>query len=234
MDRFAYAVQGVVQFLSEAIEREWRTLEERRFHSQLQGPRFDLVGNWLEQFAGHEIWSNAHVRREEVLRYARGVREELGVVLGQIEPPCAMAVLCGLPAAQSLGYAPARLAASLGVADAQVLAWEQAGYLQIRAVLSERTPLLAFLHAQALEQQAEPEAAPVPETLERLLVEASTNPDFDLRRYVKPAVELRIRQWFHKWGMESEYREEDRVAVALVQERMKLELIEREEETEDA
>jgi hypothetical protein len=227
MDRFAQAVQGVVQFLNEAVEREWRSLEERRFHSQLKGPWFDQIAGWLEEFAGHGIWHNAQERRDEVLAYARGVRDEVALLLGQIEPPCAMAVLCALPASQALGYAPDRLSESLGVEESQVKEWERAGYRQLRAAVQERTPLLAFLLAKALEQEqedAETNAVVSQETLDSLRQEARTNPDFDLRRYISSAVELRVRQWLNTRDASDKSLEEHRVAVALVQERMKLEL----------
>lgn len=252
MDRFARLVQGVVQFLSEAVEREWRTPEERRFHSSLSGPWYDEVGAWLEQFAGHAIWQHAVERREEVRAYARGVRDELAMVLAQVEPPCAMAVLCGLPTAQGLGYEPERLAGNLGVAVPQVQAWEREGYLQMRAALTERTPLLAFLHALAVEQESgdgEVESLKVVEAVEAqldeetLLSEARTNPTFDLRLYVAPHQELAIRQWLHRQGMEamgeaasvaSLFPEVEPVVVRLVQARLELEMSSGEEVGEDA
>ncbi|MBL0385979.1 hypothetical protein JJB07_04875 [Tumebacillus sp. ITR2] len=237
MDVFARSVQGVVQFLQEAVEREWRSPEERRFHSELQGPWFDEVARWLEQFAGHELWQTAGERMDEVRAFSRGVRDELGYVLSRIEPQLAMSVLCGLPASQGLGYTHERLALSLGVENGQVLSWEQEGYARMRTLLNERTPLLAYVLALSVELEAQnPVKESEPEDVEALVGQAGFDPDFDLRRYVSPAMELELRQWFHKWGVESPFPDDEgrELAVALVQARLKWEMSAGEEESEDA
>lgn len=279
---FGSVASSALQLLAEAVEQETtrRGASERQSESMQAG----LVASWLEQFAGGPLWE----RRKEL---GLQLRAELMELLGGMEPQLATAMLCVLPGAERRGYTAERLAVSLGVAVGQIAAWESEAYTRLGELVSERTPLLAFLKGQAGEGSSGRDgqqmyaggasetgrsieglpltvvsqktlvsladgrsevAAPLPvlperevslsvlsaEAVETLLQSARTEADFDLRRYVVASLELRIRQAFHRLGVdesaqvESLFSEGDRVAVALVGARMTLEMGGEEENTD--
>ncbi|ARU59982.1 hypothetical protein CBW65_02075 [Tumebacillus avium] len=137
---FASVASSALQLLAEAVEQETtrRGASERQSESMHAG----LVASWLEQFAGGPLWE----RRKEL---GLQLRAELMELLGGMEPQLATALLCVLPGAERRGYTAERLAVSLGVAVGQIAAWEGEAYTRLGELVSEWTPLLAFLKGQA-------------------------------------------------------------------------------------
>lgn len=104
-----------------------------------------------------------------------------------------------------------------------------------RDSLTETNPALSTTHTPVIEP-----ADAVPEQPEDLLDRAAVDADFDLRRYMTPALELAIRQAFHRHGVHSLekvrplFSTTEQLAVDLVLRRIELETAGGEEETPDA
>jgi hypothetical protein len=145
MKQWTQTLQATVEFVSEMVDREWRTQEEWQNYSAVQRSLFAQMGQWLEAFAGQPLFEPWGAHREEQRLLARQVRDELFLLLAEMEPAQAMAVLSSLPAAQVLGYQQDRLAALLTVESAHVQAWEQEGFARLRELVSPHTPLLLFI-----------------------------------------------------------------------------------------
>lgn len=253
MKRWAQTMQAAVQMLAELVDQDWRSLDEWRGQSAVQGPLFGQLCTWIERGAGQPIWRRFVELRQEQREVAGRVRDELFLLLGNLDPREAMVVLCRLPLARALGYSRERLSRQLGVSDAEMLAWEEQAFDKMGVALSPQVPMLWALrelvegatssdngtYASEMSQGGSSLAKdPLPSDghlapafdPSPLLRAARHQPVFDLRAHMSPQLELAIRQAFHRMGLaerervEGLFHEEDRLAVALVAERMKLEL----------
>jgi hypothetical protein len=154
MTQWMRTVQATIELLSEMVDREWRTLEEWQTNSAVPRPLFAQIGQWLEVFAGQPLFQPWGTYREQQRLLAQQMREELFVLLTELDPAHAMAVLCSLPAAQVMGYAQDRLALLLKVDGADMQAWEQQGFTRLREVVSSRTPLVFFVAQRVAEMES--------------------------------------------------------------------------------
>lgn len=167
------------------------------------------------------------------------VRAELHRLLEQVaavDVRHVLAVLCRVPAATEIGYAPEKL----GMSVEQIDRLERAGYQLLWERVTAETP---FFHALKACCTAEAEVGAEQwgreSEAERLLTAARRDPHFDLRAHMPPALELHIRQQLGRHGLTERERvralvaADDRFAVDLVAERMLLEQGEHELEREE-
>jgi transcriptional regulator with XRE-family HTH domain len=242
MQSFARVVTAALQLLSEAVEREWTSREAWLEQSAVPEPLARKIVAWLDTFGNGALF-------EQRKQAAKQLRGELAELLGALEPQMATALLCRLPGAKRRGYSQKRLAAGLGVEGEQVRKWEEDAYARLGELVSDRTPLLKFLQERVLEEsgfcsgetgsraeaakagRAEAELAMLaPGEFERLLMQAGSEADFDVRTYVGAARELVIRQALHREGVEAVeqvealFSDAERLAVRLIAARMKLEM----------
>jgi hypothetical protein len=263
MTREAQLVRSLLQVLTEAVWAERIEGEELKQRSGVEEPLFTLVCDGVERFAGQAVLSGSIGPRGPLLWVAKQAREELAALLGGLDPKHATALLCGLPGAARLGYASRRLASCIGEAEATVRGWEQQAYEQLVDRLSERTPLFFSVLKNARERadlweeiatspvaefpaafasnatREHPPASAPSEHADDLLERAAVDPDFDLRQFIKPALELKIRQAFHRIGLSSPetvkslFSPGEQRAVELVHRRLQLEMAVGEEEKPD-
>jgi hypothetical protein len=218
-----------------------RNPAEWRQHSGIGERLFSQVCIWIDLYSGQPLAGRFPEGREGLLALAKQVRDELQLLLEGLEPVEAMVLLCHLPSANQRGYSWQRLASRLNVDGRQLQEWEQQGYLKLLERISEQTPFLLFLSRQVqlqtdeqagvdeLESEASPSDRQEQQRWELLIAEASRDPYFDLRLHVSPALELAIRQAYHRAGarereaVQTLFAKEDRWLVELVGARMSLE-----------
>jgi hypothetical protein len=247
MKKFAELVRACAQLLSEGVEREWLSVMEWHGQSRLSPEAFGAAVELVEGYVRVAVVRDVGRHRTELRQMAKQVREEFGTLLEGMEARRSMALLCGLPQAERMGYSLKELAGQLGVGLADVQRWEEEAYRQVWERVSERTPFLAWVKqavgvedgqvvsvAAGCEERVEEAGGRGPEGQEGLLHEARWNAKFDLREYVGAELELLIRQAAHRVGVEAASRvkglfsEKEGMAVELVLERMKLEMSEEE------
>ena len=238
MSGWAKTLYAAVQFASEAVEREWTSLEEWQGQSRVPSPLFAELEGCASTFFGQPLWALVGERRGALRQFARGVRGELIVLLSQLEPAHATAFLCVLPSARELGYSRERMMAALHVEAAQLQEWERQAVSRIGKLVSERTPFLRALAERCGSQDGAAEQVEGPREKEReaLMLAARFQADFDLRVHVAPDLELAVRQALHREGLHERERVAEQIgdawAVELVAERMMLELYGEEERRE--
>ncbi|HEU4965006.1 MAG TPA: hypothetical protein VFV52_14265 [Bacilli bacterium] len=226
MNKQAHTGQAVLELLVEAVEQTWTSVDAWREQSAVAEPLFTQGLIRLEQQAEAPLWQDPAAGRERVLEMGKQVRAELERVLAEMEPVLSLVLLTGLSASYRRGYTRSRLAIALGLMEEQVMEKESLAMESLQKIVTEETPLL---HALLQEEQGLQTDVLTTENPSALLQAARLHPDFDLRAHMSPELELRIRQAYHRHGLQDRslttnlFTKEEHFAVALVGERMLLE-----------